>query len=180
MYFFQILYKCSTRINQSIDLLDTLKDKNVVEKMKTSMRAWVAKSFVSLEKTVSQFKTLTAAAPSATASVSQINIISNSQVPSISNTTTVELCWSLFENASEHFLIQIVIWLVWKPDDFKAVEHITMSYVFKSQGFLFLLMKFHEWRNHWRSCPTVFFIVYTYTYYTVMYMSTIRFLSTVC
>ena len=100
MYFFQILYKCSTRINQSIDLLDTLKDKNVVEKMKTSMRAWVAKSFVSLEKTVSQFKTLTAAAPSATASVSQINIISNSQVPSISNTTTVALCGSLFENAA--------------------------------------------------------------------------------
>lgn len=51
----------STRINQSIDLLDTLKDKNVVEKMKTSMKAWVAKTFVSLDKTVTQFKTLTSA-----------------------------------------------------------------------------------------------------------------------
>ena len=81
----------------------------MVEKMKTSMRAWVAKSFVSLDKTVSQFKTLTAAAPSATASVSQINIISNSQVPSISNTTTVALYGLLFENAIEHFLIQVVI-----------------------------------------------------------------------
>jgi len=42
-------------------LLDTLKDKNVVEKMKTSMKAWVAKTFVSLDKTVTQFKTLTSA-----------------------------------------------------------------------------------------------------------------------
>ena len=77
--------------------------------MKTSIRGWVAKAFVSLEQTVSQSKTLTAAAPSATASVSHINIISNSQVPSISNTTTVELCGSLFENAIEHFHIHIVI-----------------------------------------------------------------------
>ena len=105
--------------------------------MKASMWAWLNKSFVSLEKPVSQFKTLTAAAPSATASVSQINIISNSQVPSISNTTTVELCGSLFENAIEHFHIHIVIWLVWKPDDFKAVEHFQWVVSSSLKGFYF-------------------------------------------
>ena len=62
----------------------------------------------------------------------------------------------IWECGIEYFLIQVVIWLVWKPDDFKAIEHFSMSYVFKSQGFLFLLIKFHEWRNHWRNCPTVF------------------------
>ena len=125
--------------------------------MKTSMRAWVAKSFVSLDKTVSQFKTLTAAAPSATASVSQINIISNSQVPSISNTTTVALYGLLFWECSiEYFLIHIVILTSVETWWFQSRWTFSMSYVFKSQGFLFLLIKFHEWSNHWRSCPTVF------------------------
>ena len=49
----------STRINQSIGLLDTIPEQSVVTKIKASIQSWRDRNFVNLEKTIRQFKTLT-------------------------------------------------------------------------------------------------------------------------